>query len=121
MAMNKKEQAAMKAAIDRAEMLAALRWTKPVLPDVNIPETGYTEGWNYNRYTMRADKAWSSTVSHGTGPLYVEGRKKIGSQEPQPLYSTEALALAAMRHEIEKKAAALLLTIDRQIAALEES
>jgi hypothetical protein len=37
------------------------------------------------------------------------------------MYSTEALALAAMRHEIEQKAAADLLKIDRRIAALQES
>jgi hypothetical protein len=33
------------------------------------------------------------------------------------MYSTEALALAAMRHEIELKTAADLLKIDRLIAA----
>jgi hypothetical protein len=33
------------------------------------------------------------------------------------MFSTKALALAAMRHEIELKVAADLLKIDRQIAA----
>ena len=35
--MTKKEQAAMQAAIHRADTLAALRWTSPVQRDVDVP------------------------------------------------------------------------------------
>jgi hypothetical protein len=117
MAMTKKEQAAMRAAIDRAETLAALRWTNPVPRDVGIPETGYSQGWDYNAYTQEAFIGWSSSVSHGTGPAPEAGKHRNGSQYPRRMYSTEALALAAMRHEIEQKTAADLLKIDRLIAA----
>ena len=121
MAMTKKEQAAMKAAIDRADTLAALRWTAPVRRDVGVPKDGYSEGWDYNAWTREVFIGWSSTVSHGTGPAPEVGKYRSGIQQPRRYYSTQALALAAMRHEIEQKAAADLLKIDRQIAALQES
>ena len=121
MAMTKKEQAAMNAAIDRADTLAALRWTAPVRRDVDVPKDGYSEGWDYNAYTREVFIGWSTTVSHGTGPAPEVGKHRSGTQQPRRYYSTQALALAAMRHEIEQKAAADLLKIDRQIAALQES
>jgi hypothetical protein len=117
MAMTKKEQAAMQAAIDRAETLAALRWTNPVQRDVGVPKDGYSEGWDCNAWSKTVFIGWSDTVSHGTGPAPEAGVHRSGSQGPRRYYSTEALALAAMRHEIELKTAAELLKIDRQIAA----
>jgi hypothetical protein len=120
MAMTKKEQAEMKAAIDRADTLAALRWTNPVRRDVDVPQNGYSEGWDYNAWTREVFLGWSSTFCHGTGsaPIAVH---RTGSQDPRRYYSTQVRALAAMRHEVEQKAAADLLKIDRQIAALQES
>lgn len=115
--MTKKEQAAMQAAIDRAETLAALRWTNPVKRDVDVPKDGYSHGWDYNAWNMNVFIGWSSRVSHGIGAAPDAGKHKTGSQQPRRYYSTEALALAAMRHEIELKVAADLLKIDRQIAA----
>lgn len=114
-------QAAMQAAIDRADTLAALRWTAPVRRDVDVPKDGYSEGWDYNAWKQEVFTGWSGTVSHGTGPAPEVGKHRSGSQQPRRYYSTQALALAAMRHEIEQKAAADLLKIDRQIAALQES
>ena len=115
--MNKKEQAAMQAAIDRAETLAALRWTTPVQRDVGVRKDGYSQGWDYNVYNQSVFIGWSTTVTHGTGVRPADGRWVSGSQGPREMYSTEALALAAMRHEVEKKAAGDLLKIDRLIAA----
>ena len=115
--MTKKEQAAMQAAIDRAETLAALRWTNPVQRDVDLPKDGYSEGWDYNAWNKTVFIGWSSSVSHGTGPAPEAGKHRSGGQYPRRYYSTEALALAAMRHEIELMVAADLLKIDRQIAA----
>ena len=120
MTMTKKEQAEMQAALDRAETLAALRWTAPVRPDLDVPEKGYSEGWGYNSYSQRVFTSWSGCVSHGTGPAPTEGNYRSASQGARRLYSTEALALAAMRHDIELKAAADLLKIDRQIAATQQ-
>jgi len=115
--MTKKEQAAMQAAIDRAETLAALRWTNPVQRDVAVPKNGYSQGWDYNAWTKTVFIGWSDAVSHGTGPAPKAGAHRSGSQGSRRYYSTAALALAAMRHEIELKTAAELLKIDRQIAA----
>ena len=110
----------MQTALDRAETLAALRWTAPVQRDVGVPEDGYSEGWDYNSYKKEVFRGWSSIVSHGTGPAPEAGRYRSASQAARHLYSTQALALAAMRHDIELKAAADLLKIDRQIAATQQ-
>lgn len=108
----------MQAAIDRAETLAALRWTGPVERDVEVPLRGYSEGWDYNAHSMRVWQGWSGQVVHGTGPAPKEGgRHYNGSQGSRRMYSTKAKALAAMRHEMEQQAAANLLKVDRQIAA----
>jgi hypothetical protein len=118
MAMTKKEQAAMQAAIDRAETLAALRWTGPVARDVGVPLQGYSEGWDYNAYSQRVWLGWSSSVSHGDGPAPKGGARQYnGSQNARRMFSTKEKALAAMRHEMEQKFAADLLKVDRQIAA----
>ena len=121
MAMIKKEQAEMKAAIDRADTLLALRWTNPVRRDVDVPQDGYSQGWDYNAYTREVFMGWSCTVFHGKGPAPEVGKHRSGSQQPRRYYSTQVRALAAMRHEIEQKAAADLLKIDRRIAALQKS
>lgn len=120
MAMTKKEQAAMQAAIDRAELLAALRWTGPVAKDVAPPKKGYSEGWTFNAYSMRVEQGWNDSFAHGSGPAPTDGRFRSGSQQPQWMFSTEAKALAAMRHEVEIEAAQKLLKIDRLIRKLSD-
>lgn len=126
MAMTKKEQAAMQAAIDRADTLAALRWTQKVLPDVPPPgpkDSGakYSAGWIFSAYSMSVEQGWSTSVSHGHGKAPEEGQYRLGSQGCRRLYSTQALALAAMRYEIELKTAKDLMEIDRRIAAEQAS
>ena len=117
MAMTKKEQAAFQAAIDRAETLAALRWTWPVVRDVGVPLQGYSEGWDYNAHSQRVWQGWSDRVAHGEGAAPEAGKYRSGIQASRCMFSTKALALAAMRHEMEQKAAADLMRVDRQIAA----
>lgn len=117
MAMTKKEQAAMQAAIDRAETLAALRWTGPVARDVGVPLQGYSEGWDYNAHSQRVWLGWSDRVAHGEGKVPEAGKYRSGSQGSRRMFSTKALALSAMRYEMEQKAAADLMRVDRQIAA----
>jgi hypothetical protein len=118
MAMTKKERADMNAAIDRAETLAALRWTAPVERDVMPPERGgYTEGWDFNVYSMQVWRGWSSCVSHGIGPAPIEGRHHSGSQNARRMFSTKEKALRAMRHEMELQFAADLLKVERRIAS----
>ena len=123
MAMNKKEQAAMKEAIDRADLLAALRWTDPVNKDIPAPLYSfkssdgkrYTEGWDFNAYSKKVYQAWSECVAHGTGPYPVDNKNRHGSQNAISLFSTKLLALKAMRHSVERQAAADLMAIDRLI------
>ena len=126
MAMTKKEQAAMKEAIDRAELLAALSWTDPVNKDLPPPSHSwkpssegktYTEGWDFNEYNKTVSQAWSETVVHGYGPYPVGNKHRRASQNARTLFSTKLLALKALRHAVEMKAAADLMAIDRQIAA----
>ena len=113
MAMTKKEQAAFQAAIDRAETLAALRWTAPVARDLPPPKDGYTQGWDISTYGVTIFEAWSGCVSHGTGKAPLQGKYQTASQNSRSLFSTRSLALAALRHEIEKECAAKLLKVDR--------
>jgi hypothetical protein len=116
MAMTKKEQADMKAAIDRAETLAALRWTMPVKRDVAPPANGFSEGWDFNDYMKSVRPGWSNSIFHGEGSAPKEGERRFSAtQNPRSLYSTKAMALAALRHGVEKKAAHDLMQIDRQI------
>ena len=116
MAMTKKERAEFDAAIQRAETLAALRWTGPVSRDVPIPESGYSQGWDYNEHSTRVWLAWSSLASHGDGeaPKQYDAYRSA-SQNGRSLFSTRARALAALRHAIESTTATRLLNIDRQI------
>jgi hypothetical protein len=116
MAMTKKERETMQAAIDRADLLAALRWTNPVVRDVPPPKDGYTEGWDFNVYSESVYQAWSGCVVNGRGLAPKGQRQSSASQGARTLYSTEARALAAMRHEIELETARNLMQIDRKIS-----
>lgn len=108
MAMTKKERAEFDAAIKRAETLAALRWTQPVARDLPRPDRGMTSGWDFNVYSGEVFRAWSECTSHGRGPR----REFSGSQNGRALFSTRALALAALRHETEAQCAESLRRID---------
>jgi hypothetical protein len=82
MAMTKKEQAAFDAAIYRAQLIAALRWTTPAEPDVNIPEKGFSKGWLFNAYNMEVSRYWSDQTGHGEGPA-PESLFRSGRQGPR--------------------------------------
>lgn len=119
MAMTKKEQAAMQAAIDRAELLAALRWTSPVNEDVPPPtDGGYSEGWTFHAHSGIVERKWSGSAFNGRGPAPERGTHKSGQQGSIWMFSTQEKALSAMRNELEKMAAEELLAVDRRIASL---
>jgi len=115
MAMTKKERAEFDAAITKANLLAALRWTEEVKKDVPAP--GYddkeTSGWDFNISTRTVFEEWSGSVTHGRMPK----NKAFASQDSKSLFSTKLLALRAMRHSIEKEVAWRLLAVDKLIAA----
>ncbi len=118
MAMTKKEKAEMNAAIYKAELLAALRWTQAVEKDVPPPDKfgEYTQGWEYNAYSQRVYEAWSGTTNNGTGKAPVSGCEIYSAlQNKVWLYSTKEKAIAAMRNEIEVQCAKKLLEYDRAI------
>lgn len=122
MAMTKKELAEVTTRIREAEIKAALRWTSPVLRDLPAPTSGANciEGWDFNSSSMRVFKAWSESNVTGDGEHPTpEKRKSIwtASRGSRSLFSTEALAYKAMRHELECKFAKELYTVDEFIKA----
>jgi hypothetical protein len=117
MAMTKKEKAEFDAAIYRAQLIAALLWTAAVEPDVNVPERGFSEGWLFNPYTMEVWESWSDQTGFGRGPAPIEGNRYGGTQGSRKLYSSKKRAFMALRHAVEKEAAAKLLKIDKLIEA----
>lgn len=110
--MNKKEKEQYEAALLQAEMLAALRWTASVEPDMPIPTEGVTYGWLFNTTSKHIYAAWSQPKLHGDMPYM----PKYGFKGGIALYSTKYRALAAMRHAVEQQTALDLLNIDKQIA-----
>lgn len=114
---------AEQARIER-EAPAHLTWTDPVAPDVPPPACyGHTEGWDFRVSLgswgdpVTVERAWSTAVSHGTG---VYSARASGSQGSRALYSTEALALRAARHEVCRRAARMLLSVDERIAKVSQ-
>ena len=109
MAMTKKEREALEA----AKACAALRWTDGAQKDVP-PPVGSEEssGYCFNEARGQAYAAWSTSMIHGEGETRSDpyaSRGAIG------LFSTRLLALKAMRHAAETKAANRLRAIDRMI------
>ena len=104
MAMTKKEKAEVDELISRVNTLAALRWTEEVKPDIPKPDSHSIEtcGWYYLTSIFyggdKVETAWSSSGAHGTGPS-----RSCRSQGGISLFSTELLALKALRHSVEKE------------------
>lgn len=113
MSMTKKEKAEFAA----LQVLAALRWSDIVMRDVPPPrDSSTTSGWDFNAYSAEVWRSWSGSVSHGRGNN-PESRYVSGSQGSRALFSTELLALKAMRHEMCANYAMKLAVVDRRIAA----
>jgi hypothetical protein len=111
MVMTKKEKELFDEALLRIELLTAFHWTKPVEPDVPIPQNGIVSGWAYNLSTRNVYEAWSSSNKHGDMPY----SPKFWYGNGINLYSTKTKALAALRHAIEIQAASDLLSIDKRM------
>jgi hypothetical protein len=116
MAMTKTEQQQLAAARESARLCRALRWSDyGTTPDLPIPRTGYTEGWTFNAYTARVERAWSERNAHGSGPYPTNGKQRYGVQGGLALFSSRLRALAALRRMVELDAARKLSTLDEQI------
>ena len=114
MGMNKKELAEMESL--RVELLRAksFRLTDKVerdLPPPPFSRDGLTKGWDYNAHSLAANKHCSSSMYNGSG------WEKTTSQQPRSLFSTELLALRAMRYHVEQEAMTRLAAVDALIAA----
>lgn len=120
MAMTKKEKEAFDAAILKAEILGALRWSQEVQPNIPAPVyVGYAnscgvDGWSFNLYSETVYEAWSEPNAHGQGK-YENRSKMSGSRGSIALYSSKELALRGLRHEMEMKYAKNLQKIDKAI------
>lgn len=116
MSMTKKEQAAFQALLIRAETVAALRWTDSVDRDLPAPEPcsgALIQGWDFNVYTGLTYEAWSTSIANGSGRYGDRGMS--GSRGKLSLFSSEFIALRALRHRTEQEAAKKLMEIDRKI------
>lgn len=119
MPMTKKERAEYDAAIHRAELLAALRWTEEVLPDVPPPDESAPRGTETHGFTIYASSniapMKSSAFDHSN-----ESDTEFRYRDPIALFSTKLLALKAHRHAVTKESAEKLLAIDDRIKAAEK-
>lgn len=121
MAMTKKEREAFDAALKKAEILGALRWTTPVAKDVPPPAQSSDYSQGFEAYSTSVQESWSGVVTHGDGKAPTLGaRHYSASQRPIWLYSTRLLALRALRHKKEIEAAEELRKIDLLIAKEED-
>lgn len=112
MAMTKKEKTELERLQRELREAKALRFTDLVKPDVAPPERfadPLSIGYVYSVHAQRVEKACSSSIFHGYG------WEKTNSQQPIWLYSTQKLALRALRAELERQYAKDLAEIDLKI------
>lgn len=96
-----------------AQALVSSVAVEQVERDLNPPD-GYgelTRGWDFNSHTQQVYKACSSAVSHG------HGWEKTNSQRPVRLFSTEILAMKALRNAVYAEMVRRLADIDMKIAS----
>lgn len=118
--MTKKEQAAFAALELKLKLMAAMRWTDHVPPDVP-PPTSFDKdstGWLISPHSdyQWVARAWSSRVSHGR---FYKGQKDGASQNAKWLYSSKVKALRAARHDVVEKIAQKLAEMDAEIEKAE--
>jgi predicted CxxxxCH...CXXCH cytochrome family protein len=96
------------------ETKLALHQTEPVSPDLPPPERCdvLAKGWSFNMHTGNVYKTCSSVICHGVG------WDNTNSRGPLWQYSTEVLALRALRYALENECAKKLRQIDLLCAAL---
>lgn len=125
MAMTKKEQATLDAALEESRILRALRWSeaKNIARDVPPPSEWkeYSDGWSYFTRSLSVDfgsveRMWSSSNNHGYRDDEGNIPKHSSVQNPMSLFSTRSLALRALRVELERKYAENLARVDKWIA-----
>ncbi len=108
MAMTKKELADVEA----LKTKLALHFYPEVEPDIDIPaySDGIRNGWLYNEYSMRVEKACTSSVNHNFG-----GWDKTTTQRPRKLYSTEKKAYEALLCAMAKKYSYEMRSVEKRM------
>ena len=106
MAMNKKELAEMEA----LKTKLALRLYPEVKPDIPKPTngTGVVNGYTFNAYSKRVEKACSTSIYHGNGCW-----DKTTSQNSIEMFSSEKLAYQAMLYELSLRFAGELRAVEK--------
>ena len=120
MAMNKREKAHLeeveRACAEKVEALEArlaLRFTGPVEEDVLPPDDmSLNVGFTFNLYRREVAASCSSCISHST-----HSSTETTTQRSISMFSTELLALKALRHAVELDCAKTLRQIDLKIEA----
>jgi hypothetical protein len=112
--MTNKELAAVERLKHELRLARAWKMTDPVTPDIPIPDymDGIKNGYLYNAYSARIEKACTSAINHNFG-----GWDKTTTQQPRELYSTPILAIRAMRYEMEREFLNKLAAVDKLIEA----
>ena len=84
-------------------------------PDLPIPTSftadGLVKGWSYNKHLRIVTKSCSTSVSHS-----LRGWDKTTSRDPIAQYSTELLALQALRAAVAEDHAQQMAAIDEAIS-----
>lgn len=107
--MTKKEREVVAALEAELALARAWRLTEDVERDVLPPRDGtIRNGWDVRVSTV--EKHCTSGVGNG------RGWGNVTSQNPRHLYSTELLALRALRRKVEREAQRELARIDALIA-----
>jgi hypothetical protein len=120
MSLNLKEKAEFARLQDEVRIARALRWTEPVACDLHAPAVAgkVAQGFAFDAESRTILPVWSSCARHGAG-VYLKNRGKDASGTgPANMFSTELLALRALRCELERKAAEALAAIDARIEKL---
>lgn len=114
MAMNKKEIELMENLKEGLLIAKAFRFTDKVITDVFADDwRELTIGWSMNSYTKRVEQSCSTTNFHARGRI-----DKTTTQGSLAMYSSELLALQAMRNELEERFSKELAEVDKKIEAL---
>ena len=116
--MTKKEQAELDGLRKQIALLNAFHFTPEVEPDIAAP-TNFSDcvlGWSFNSYSSRVCPTWSKYSSNGDGHEHTRHGAQGGTRQ----YSSEVLALKALRHALEQKFASELAAVDARIAKVSE-
>ena len=116
--MTKKEQAELDGLRSQLVLLNAFHFTPKVEPDIAVP-TNFSHcvlRWSFNAHASRTYPSWSKAVAHGEGHEHT----RHGAQDGIRQYSSQVLALKALRHALEQKFASELAAVDARIAKASE-